>query len=169
MPRETGGDKLKNPDVISSLLACLQFSFAEEARGQMRKKWLNEIQAIAQSAEAAVDPLPVIKKAFAVMVEDNRLYSQEGMVLSANVAVGSGNGTELTALKFIAATENDADAVVGKTLTWTDSGAVSFSAITQGKPIHIKSIIAHGGVTLFKSPSLTEVCKDGAVMGSHSL
>jgi hypothetical protein len=157
LPHETGFDKQKYPDVISSLSSCLQFSFAEEARGKMRKKWLSELADVAASAASVTDPIPAITKAFSIISEDNRLYGQPGLVVSASVAVGSGNGTELTALKFIAATDNDAEAVVGKTLTWTDPGVICFSAVNEGKPIHVKSILAHGGVTLFKNKTLTEV------------
>jgi hypothetical protein len=123
----------------------------------MRKRWLQEMRDISASSKCVTDPLPVIFKAFIVLLEDTRLYGPEGMTVSANVAIASGNGTDVTALRFVAATENDEMDVVGKTLTWTDPGVVSFSAVNEGKPIHVKSIFKHGGVTLFKGQPVTEV------------
>ena len=157
LPRETGDDPAKRDDVLTSLVSCLSYSFLEEARGKMRKKWLHELREIGASPLCTTDPLPCLKRAFEIITEDGRLYGTDGSVLSANVAEASGNGTEIVNLRFIAASSNDAQAVVGQNISWTDADTVSMSAVTEGLPIHVRSIHQHGHVKLFKRATVSEV------------
>ena len=156
LPRETDGDKAVQGDIIESLLACLKKPFLEEARGEMRKKWIKDLHDFDSAASCLTNPLPTIAKAFDIILEDNRLYGAPGAILSANVAEASGNGKEIFHLTFIAATADDSEAV-GKSLSWTDADAVAFSAVTEGLPIHVASIAKHQHVKLFRPVNITAV------------
>ena len=156
LPRETGGDKTKQFSVLSALMSCIKHSQQDEERGQMRKKWLQELRAVYTSTNCMTDPSSVFVKAFSVLHEDNRMYGVEGAVLSANVTEAVGNGKEIFQLRFIAATSQD-EHIVGQTISWTDPDAVFFSAVTEGLPIHVISAQKHGHVKNFRTFDITPV------------
>ena len=162
LPRETDSDKTKLPPIIESLMNCLKVSFLEEARGKMRKKWLHEIVEVDAQPRSLTDPIPAIEKAFEIIMQDSQLYGAEGAQLSATVAEASGTGREVCTLTFLAATADDR-AAVGKSLSWTDPDAVSFSAVTEGLPIHVVSIFKHQHVKMFRDVNITQE-SDGSVI-----
>ncbi|XP_060602058.1 EF-hand calcium-binding domain-containing protein 5-like isoform X5 [Ruditapes philippinarum] len=129
----------------------LNRTYAERIRGEARKKWLQYIITAADTGGASIEP--VYKAVFQALYKDAEAHGG-GKNISANISMLERNTTDRTrgdvVLRYVAATTEDADFLLGKIL-YKDMMGISFSAVETGKPIHVPRVANHGNI-MFWNP-----------------
>ncbi|XP_052802445.1 EF-hand calcium-binding domain-containing protein 5-like isoform X2 [Mya arenaria] len=129
----------------------LRRTYAERIRGEARKKWLQHIITAADTGGASIDP--VYKAVFQALFKDAEAHGG-GKNISANIAMLERNNVARdrgdVMLRYVAATTEDADFLLGKIL-YKDMKGISFSAVESGKPIHVPRVANHGNI-MFWNP-----------------
>ncbi|XP_060602057.1 EF-hand calcium-binding domain-containing protein 5-like isoform X4 [Ruditapes philippinarum] len=136
---------------IEFLNNSVERTYAERIRGEARKKWLQYIITAADTGGASIEP--VYKAVFQALYKDAEAHGG-GKNISANISMLERNTTDRTrgdvVLRYVAATTEDADFLLGKIL-YKDMMGISFSAVETGKPIHVPRVANHGNI-MFWNP-----------------
>ncbi|KAK3588676.1 hypothetical protein CHS0354_028885 [Potamilus streckersoni] len=134
-------------------------TYAERIRGEARKKWLQQIVTAAETGAASMEP--VYKAVFQALYKDAEAHGG-GKHLCANIAMLERNTDAPERgefrLRYVAATVEDADFLLGKCL-YKDMPGISFAAIESGKPIHVPRVANHGNIQFwnpYRSPEERE-------------
>ncbi|WAR02132.1 LOW QUALITY PROTEIN: EFCB5-like protein [Mya arenaria] len=148
-------DQMPGADAFEYFVEFLNLSvertYAERIRGEARKKWLQHIITAADTGGASIDP--VYKAVFQALFKDAEAHGG-GKNISANIAMLERNNVARdrgdVMLRYVAATTEDADFLLGKIL-YKDMKGISFSAVESGKPIHVPRVANHGNI-MFWNP-----------------
>ncbi|XP_041350309.1 EF-hand calcium-binding domain-containing protein 5-like isoform X2 [Gigantopelta aegis] len=128
------------------LTNSLERSHAERIRGEARKKWLQQIVAVAQTSGASMEP--VYKEVFHALFKDAESHGG-GKKISANISMLEHNPQQPERgplhLRYVAATLEDAEFILGKIL-YQDMPGISFAAVESGQPIHVPRVATHGNI-----------------------
>ncbi|KAH3877790.1 hypothetical protein DPMN_001668 [Dreissena polymorpha] len=136
---------------VEFLSTSVERTYAERIRGEARKKWLQQIITAADTGGASIEP--VYKAVFQALYKDAEAHGG-GKNIAANISMLERNNVARergdVMLRYVAATTEDADFVLGKIL-YKDMKGISFSAIESGKPIHVPRVANHGNI-MFWNP-----------------
>ncbi|KAL3858381.1 hypothetical protein ACJMK2_012972 [Sinanodonta woodiana] len=151
-----GGDLDYFVDFLSN---NVERTYAERIRGEARKKWLQQIVTAAETGAASMEP--VYRAVFQALYKDAEAHGG-GKHLCANIAILERNTDAPErgefCLRYVAATVEDADFMLGKCL-YKDMPGISFAAIESGKPIHVPRVANHGNIQFwnpYRSPEERE-------------
>ena len=137
---------------IAKINRILDKILPDHQRFMTRKKWLEELDVVTNSAFC--DAAAVYAKAFEILQADAVEFSALTSI-SCNVSLAKGHKGRVSSLKYVASTDSDITAVVGKTLKRSEKLTISFEAIASGLPVHIKDIAANESVYMFKEKACT--------------
>eukprot|EP00050_Salpingoeca_kvevrii_P022035 m.120202 g.120202 ORF g.120202 m.120202 type:complete len:1250 (-) comp9573_c0_seq1:2186-5935(-) len=143
--------------MAKELMAASSLNQEEEQRGQKRKAWLEELEAMSPNCFA--NPTPLYEKVFEIIAADTAAHVDANREMGALVTNGSYDSQVLT---VVAATEN-AQKAVGQKMRPSDELGISFNVVQEDKAFHIPSIFKHGAVRLFCTSEVSE-SKDGSVL-----
>ncbi|XP_076472921.1 EF-hand calcium-binding domain-containing protein 5-like [Babylonia areolata] len=141
---------------VEFLANSVERSYAERVRGEARKKWLQSIMTAAETSGISLDP--VYKSVFQALYRDAEAHGGEKKI-SASVSLLEKNvkfperGDVL--LRYTACTPEDAEFVLNKAL-YKDMKGISFSAVEQGKPIHVPRVNTHGNIYFWNTDRAPE-------------
>ncbi|NXI99392.1 EFCB5 protein, partial [Psophia crepitans] len=144
---EFAGDEHEAIDnLVEFLTGSVERSRVECLQSLTRRKWLHNIQqaaetsgtsmelvykavfkALSQDAEAHGDNKKI--SAYIALLEENQLSPEQGHIL----------------LRYVACTTDDAPYVLNQIL-YRDMKGVSFTAVEEGKPIHVPRVQLHGNI-----------------------
>lgn len=131
---------------VEFLVNSVERSYAERIRGEARKKWLQQIVTAAETGGASMEP--VYRAVFNALYKDAEAHGG-GKRISANIAMLERNTMDpdrgSVCLRYVAATMEDADYLLGKIL-YKDMKGISFAAVESGKPIHVPRVANHGNI-----------------------
>ena len=137
---------------IAKINRILDKILPDHERFMTRKKWLDELDVITNSAFC--DAAAVYAKAFEILQADAIEFSSLTSI-SCNVAMAQGKRGVVSSLKYVASTDADIAAVVGKTLKRSEKETISFDAVSSGLPVHSKDIASNEQVHMFKGTACT--------------
>ncbi|XP_061179695.1 EF-hand calcium-binding domain-containing protein 5-like isoform X1 [Saccostrea echinata] len=141
---------------VEFLVNSVERSYAERIRGDARKKWLQQIVTAAETGGASMEP--VYRAVFNALYKDAEAHGG-GKRISANIAMLERNTADPergnVCLRYVAATMEDADYLLGKIL-YKDMKGISFAAVESGKPIHVPRVANHGNIQFWNPYRLPE-------------
>jgi hypothetical protein len=132
---------------MAKLNRVLDRILPDHERFMARKRWLEELDTTV--ASSFCETAPVYAKAFAIIQADADQFSKRRRRCSSSVALATAVHGRVTALTYVAATEDDINEVVGRTLEPAQA-PVSYTAVGTGLPEHVTSIVADARVHRFK-------------------
>ncbi|CAF0711900.1 unnamed protein product [Brachionus calyciflorus] len=136
----------KFEDQILNYLSCLySYDVNEKTRGEVRKKWLNQIKYVGDITCGSFDPL--YKQLFFTLFKDAENHGMKNNI-SAYISVLENLSENEIGLKCIASTPHDSKYILGKTLTNKDK-CISFEVIDTSRPQHITSVRASENIHFF--------------------
>ncbi|CAG2257900.1 unnamed protein product [Mytilus edulis] len=131
---------------IDFLTNSVERTYAERIRGEARKKWLQQVVSAAETSGASMEP--VYKSVFQALYKDSEAHGN-GKKISSNIAMLERNRFDQergeVCLRYVAATIDDADFLLGKIL-YKDMKGISFASVERGQPIHVPRVANHGNV-----------------------
>ncbi|PAA85876.1 hypothetical protein BOX15_Mlig022953g2, partial [Macrostomum lignano] len=160
----TGGEADSMEELIQFMAESVERSQQERIRGAARKKWLASIRLAGEESGASMEP--VYRAVFWALYRDAETHG-DGKRICANLALLESNNENVAelgglVLRYVAATPEDADFVVGQSLYELSETGVSFQVVQSGKPLHVPRVTANPSVHYFnKAINLQEV--DGAL------
>ncbi|KAM6118574.1 EF-hand calcium-binding domain-containing protein 5 [Phoenicopterus ruber ruber] len=142
----TGDEDEAIDNLAEFLTATVERSHTECLQSSARRKWLHNIQQAAETSGASMEPVykAVFKalsqdaeargdnkkiSAYIALLEENQLSPERGQIL----------------LHYVACTADDAPYVLNQIL-YRDMKGVSFTAVEEGKPIHVPRVQLHGNI-----------------------
>uniref|UniRef100_A0A8C5PZV0 EF-hand calcium binding domain 5 n=1 Tax=Leptobrachium leishanense TaxID=445787 RepID=A0A8C5PZV0_9ANUR len=143
--------KLPGPDsevfenVVEFLTSSVERTQAEKTRGTSRRKWLQHIQAVAETSGGNLDP--VYKALFQALYKDAEAHGSNKKI-SAHICLLEQSTVDekcTEVLRCVACTSEDASYVLNRTLH-RNMKNVSFAAIDQGIPVHVPRVQYHGNI-----------------------
>ncbi|XP_058856713.1 EF-hand calcium-binding domain-containing protein 5-like isoform X3 [Acipenser ruthenus] len=137
--QEGGFDRL-----LQFLGESAERSLAERSRGAKRRKWLLQIHRAALTGGASLEP--VYRAVFQTLHRDAEAHGNNKLI-SASIALLEGNER----LRYTACTAEDAPYVLNKELTRDMAKGVSFTAVDDGKPVHVPRVRLHGNVQFWNT------------------
>ncbi|KAL5015803.1 hypothetical protein ScPMuIL_005392 [Solemya velum] len=141
---------------IEFLTNSVERSYAERIRGEARKKWLQQIVSSAETGGAKMEP--VYRSLFQAIFKDAEAHGNSKMI-SANISMLERNVTAPergdVCLRYVAATADDSDVVLGQIL-YKDMKGISFASIDSGKPIHVPRVANHGNIHFWRTTRFPE-------------
>lgn len=148
---------------VDFIIGSMAWNYAEQARGDIRKKWLQQIIVAAETSGSTMEP--VYKCLFDALTKDAELHGDK-KVVSISIALLERNLKERErgsyVLRYTSATPDHAQHVVGKIL-YKDMKGISFAAVESGRPIHVPRISVHGNIH-FWDPERNAENSDGAFL-----
>ncbi|XP_069135004.1 EF-hand calcium-binding domain-containing protein 5-like isoform X1 [Argopecten irradians] len=131
---------------VEFLINSVERTYAERIRGEARKKWLQQVVNAAETGGASMEP--VYKAIFNALYKDAEAHGG-GKRISANISMLERNILDPArgevCLRYVAATVDDSDFLLGKIL-FSDMKGISFSSVESGKPIHVPRVYNHGNI-----------------------
>ncbi|XP_060077280.1 EF-hand calcium-binding domain-containing protein 5-like [Ylistrum balloti] len=131
---------------VEFLINSVERTYAERIRGEARKKWLQQVVNAAETGGASMEP--VYKAIFNALYKDAEAHGG-GKRISANISMLERNILDPTrgdvCLRYVAATVDDSDFLLGKIL-FSDMKGISFTSVESGKPIHVPRVYNHGNI-----------------------
>ncbi|XP_076106684.1 EF-hand calcium-binding domain-containing protein 5-like isoform X2 [Mytilus galloprovincialis] len=141
---------------IDFLTNSVERTYAERIRGEARKKWLQQVVSAAETSGASMEP--VYKSVFQALYKDSEAHGN-GKKISSNIAMLERNRFDQergeVCLRYVAATIDDADFLLGKIL-YKDMKGISFASVERGQPIHVPRVANHGNVQFWNPYRLPE-------------
>ncbi|MGH0183546.1 UNVERIFIED_CONTAM: hypothetical protein FKN15_012574 [Acipenser sinensis] len=137
--QEGGFDRL-----LQFLGESAERSLAERSRRAKRRKWLLQIHHAALTGGASLEP--VYRAVFQTLHRDAEAHGNNKLI-SASIALLEGNER----LRYTACTAEDAPYVLNKELTRDMAKGVSFTAVDDGKPVHVPRVRLHGNVQFWNT------------------
>ncbi|KAK3085117.1 hypothetical protein FSP39_024683 [Pinctada imbricata] len=141
---------------VEFLVNGVERSYAERIRGEARKKWLQQVVTAAETGGASMEP--VYKAVFQALYKDAEAHGGAKRI-SANISMLERNtmypDRGSVCLRYVAATMEDADYLLGKIL-YKDMKGISFAAVDSGKPIHVPRVANHGNIQFWNPYRLPE-------------
>ncbi|XP_032563563.1 EF-hand calcium-binding domain-containing protein 5 isoform X1 [Chiroxiphia lanceolata] len=147
----TGNEDEAIDNLVRFLTTSVEQSHRESLQSLTRRKWLQDIQQVAESGGARMELVykAVFKaisqdaeahggnkkiSAYIALLEESQLSAEQGQVL----------------LRYVACTADDAPYVLNQTLHRHMKG-ISFAAVDEGKPIHVPRVQLHGNIHFWNS------------------
>ncbi|XP_041097101.1 EF-hand calcium-binding domain-containing protein 5-like isoform X2 [Polyodon spathula] len=137
--QEGGFDRL-----LQFLAESAERSLAERSRGTKRRKWLHQIHRAALTGGSSLEP--VYRAVFQTLHRDAEAHGNNKLI-SASIALLEGSDR----LRYTACTAEDAPYVLNKELTRDMEKGVSFTAMDDGKPVHVPRVRLHGNVQFWNT------------------
>ncbi|NXP10163.1 EFCB5 protein, partial [Thinocorus orbignyianus] len=142
----TGDEDETIDNLVEFLTSSVERSDTECLRGLTRRKWLHSIQQAAETSGVSVEA--VYKAVFKVLSQDAEAHG-DNKKISAYIALLEENQLSpergQTLLRYVACTADDAPYVLNQIL-YKDMKGVSFTAVEEGKPIHVPRVQFHGNI-----------------------
>ncbi|XP_014808478.1 PREDICTED: EF-hand calcium-binding domain-containing protein 5 [Calidris pugnax] len=142
----TGDEDEAIDNLVEFLTTSTERSSTECLQSSTRRKWLHNIQQAAESRGASVEA--VYKAAFKALSQDAEAHG-DNKKISAYIALLEENQLSpergQILLRYVACTTHDAPYVLNKIL-YRDMKGVSFTAVEEGKPIHVPRVQLHGNI-----------------------
>ncbi|NWW87930.1 EFCB5 protein, partial [Rhynochetos jubatus] len=142
----TGDEDEAIDNLVEFLAVSVERSPMECLQSAARREWLHQIQQAAETSGASVEP--VYRAVFKALSQDAEAHGDDKKI-SAYIALLEENrlsperGQHL--LRYVACTADDAPYVLNQVLH-RDMKGVSFTAVEEGKPIHIPRVHLHGNI-----------------------
>ncbi|XP_075450330.1 EF-hand calcium-binding domain-containing protein 5 isoform X1 [Ascaphus truei] len=147
-------------DFLSTSVALTQ---AERLRGASRRKWLQQIQAAAETSGGSLKP--VYRAVFEALYKDAESHGNNKKI-SANIGLleqsTAGEGW-IEVLRYVACTSDDAPYVLNRTLQ-RDMKGVSFAAVDSGTPMHVPRVQYHGNIQFWNTDRPKEERKGSLIV-----
>jgi len=138
-------DLPKFQDQIMNLcMNSIQLDYNEKARGETRKKWLEQMKTIGDLTFGSLEPL--YKHLFLVLLKDSENHGNSKNI-SAYVSILEKLDSDIV-LKYHASTPHDSKYLLGKTLSQKTTN-VSFRVIETGKSLLISRVQSDPNIHLF--------------------
>ncbi|XP_063812029.1 EF-hand calcium-binding domain-containing protein 5 isoform X2 [Pseudophryne corroboree] len=137
-------------NLVEFLTSSVERTQAEKLRGSSRRKWLQQIQTVAETSGGSLES--VYKSLFQVLYKDAEAHGNNKKI-SANIALleQSSEGERWTeVLRYVACTSEDAIYLLNKTLN-RDMKGVSFAAVDTGAPQHVPRVQYHGNIQFWNT------------------
>ncbi|XP_071431380.1 EF-hand calcium-binding domain-containing protein 5 isoform X2 [Pithys albifrons albifrons] len=142
----TGSEDEVVGNLVTFLSTSVEQSQRESLRSTARRKWLQDIQQVAESSGASMESVyrAVLRaisqdaeahggnkkiSAYIALLEENQLCPERGQLL----------------LRYVACTADDAPHVLNQVL-YRDMKGISFAAVDEGRPIHVPKVQLHGNI-----------------------
>ncbi|NXT01798.1 EFCB5 protein, partial [Jacana jacana] len=142
----TGDEDEAIENLVEFLSTSVERSGTECLRSLTRRKWLHSIQQAAETSGASVEE--VYKAVFEALSQDAEAHG-DNKKISAYIALLEENQLSpergQTLLRYVACTTGDAPYLLNKML-YRDMKGVSFTAVEEGKPIHVPRVQLHGNI-----------------------
>ncbi|NWW47187.1 EFCB5 protein, partial [Pedionomus torquatus] len=142
----TGDEDEAIDNLVEFLTSSVERSGMERLRSSTRRKWLHSIQQAAETSGASVEA--VYKAVFKALSQDAEAHG-DNKKISAYIALLEENQLSpergQILLRYVACTADDAPYVLNKIL-YRDMKGVSFTAVEEGKPIHVPRVQLHGNI-----------------------
>ncbi|XP_069471351.1 EF-hand calcium-binding domain-containing protein 5 [Ambystoma mexicanum] len=136
--------------LVDFLTTSIDRTQSERLRGAMRRKWLHEIQRAAESSGGSLEP--VHQAALKALYKDAEAHGNKKRICASIGLLEQSPAEENRGpvlLRYVACTLEDAPYVLNNAL-YRDMKGVSFSAVDQGKPVHVPRVQYHGNVQFWK-------------------
>ncbi|NXK20981.1 EFCB5 protein, partial [Arenaria interpres] len=142
----TGDEDEAIDNLVEFLSTSVERSSTECLQSSTRRKWLHNIQQAAETSGASVEG--VYKAVFKALSQDAEAHG-DNKKISAYIALLEENQLSpergQILLRYVACTTDDAPYVLNKIL-YRDMKGVSFTAVEEGKPIHVPRVQLHGNI-----------------------
>ncbi|XP_053941192.1 EF-hand calcium-binding domain-containing protein 5 [Cuculus canorus] len=142
----TGDEDEAVDNLVEFLNRSVERSSTECLQSLTRRRWLHNIQRAAETSRASMEP--VYKAVFKALSQDAEAHGDNKKV-SAYIALLEENQLSpergQILLHYVACTADDAPYVLNQIL-YRDMKGVSFTAVEDGKPIHVPRVQLHGNI-----------------------
>ncbi|XP_075052984.1 EF-hand calcium-binding domain-containing protein 5 [Mixophyes fleayi] len=158
-----GPEKEVFESVVEFLTSSVERTQAEKLRGSSRRKWLQQIQTVAETSGGSLDS--VYKSVFKALYKDAEAHGNNKKI-SANIAFleQSSAGERWTeVLRYVACTSEDAIYLLNKTLN-RDMKGVSFAAVDCGTSQHVPRVQYHGNIHFWNTERPEEERKGSLIV-----
>ncbi|XP_071994447.1 EF-hand calcium-binding domain-containing protein 5 [Engystomops pustulosus] len=158
-----GPEEEEYENMVEYLTTSVERTQAEKLRGASRRKWLQNIQSVAETSGGRFEP--VYRAVFQALYKDAEAHGNNKKI-STNIALLEQileSDRWIEVLRYVACTSEDATYVLNKTLT-RDMKGVSFAAVDSGLPQHVPRVLYHGNIQFWNTERSEEERKGSLII-----